>query len=91
MARDHDSKLPTQSALREPILAALREFGGSASNEQIEEHVAAAFHLTDAQRAARHGGEGNRREFGYRLAWARTKLKESGAIVADGPKRWRLT
>lgn len=91
MARDTESTLPTQAELREPVLAALRALGGAASNDEIETHVAAALGLTDGQRSIRHGAGGTRTELAYRLAWARTRLKEAGAIVGDGHKRWRIT
>ncbi|MBK7578935.1 MAG: winged helix-turn-helix domain-containing protein [Myxococcales bacterium] len=90
MDRDDRPRLPTQAELQEPVLAALRELGGSATNEQLELHVGNALRLTAAQREARHASVGVRTELAYRLAWARTRLKQAGAIVGDGPRRWRL-
>ncbi|MBK8998670.1 MAG: winged helix-turn-helix domain-containing protein [Myxococcales bacterium] len=71
-------------------MTALRALGGAASNDEIETHVAAALGLSEAQRTLRHGQDGTRTELGYRLAWARTRLKEAGVIVGDGHGRWRI-
>lgn len=84
------STLPTQAELKEPILRALRELGGVASNDEIAEHVVAAMRLSVEQCNARRGSAGSRTELAYRLAWARTRLKQAGMIAQDGPKRWKL-
>lgn len=83
--------LPPIAALQKHLLEALRGLGGAASNEQLARTVAQACELTEAQLQVLHApGKGSRTEFEYRMAWARTKLKLSGAIVALERKKWRL-
>lgn len=83
--------LPSPSALREPILRALAGRGGSASNEEIRNDVAAALQLPTAALSIPHDpARGGRTEFDYRLAWSRTQLSKAKRISRVGPRRWKL-
>jgi len=83
--------IPTSSALRDPILHALRAHGGRASNEAVETHVAAALGLSPDDLAAPHNPKlGSRTEFAYRLAWARTSLKKDGLIQKVASRTWAI-
>lgn len=58
-----------------PSILAIREKGGSASIEEIEDGVSRLMNLSDEVLAAPHT-KGSRTEFQYRLAWVRTYLKK---------------
>jgi hypothetical protein len=90
--QDARTRLPTASAMRRPILACLAERGGVATNDEISSDVGRALGLDEEQLTAPHDqSRGRRSEFEYRLAWARTHLSKSGAIVRAGRKSWELT
>jgi restriction system protein len=83
--------LPASPLLQEAILRALRDLGGAASNEELALHVAQETSLTAQHLSIPHdAARGKRSEFEYRMAWARTKLKDSGLIENTGHKRWQL-
>ncbi|MGD9816361.1 MAG: winged helix-turn-helix domain-containing protein [Hyphomonadaceae bacterium] len=79
-----------------PTILAIREKGGSASIEEIEDGVARLMNLSEDVLAAPHT-QGSRTELQYRLAWVRTYLKKNrrhqqqrtGRLVPDG--YWRPT
>ncbi len=73
-----------------PTILSLRERGGSASIEEIEDDVARLLKLSDAVLAAPHT-KGTRTEFQYRLAWVRTYLKKVGAVENSERAIWALT
>lgn len=83
-------QLPSHVAMAWPTLCAIKRAGGSASNTEIMEEVAADLHLTEEQQALLCG-RGSRTLLDYRLAWARTFLKHMGAIVNDAPCQWSIT
>jgi restriction system protein len=85
------SELPSATKLTEFVLAALRELGGSGTNEEIEKVVAGRAGLTEAQLSAPHDPwVPGRTEFCYRMAWARTRLRQQGQIERVGTKQWAL-
>jgi restriction system protein len=73
-----------------PILRALDSLGGSASNEEIDDKVAALLNVTDAVRALLVG-DGPRAKFDYRCAWARSWLKNAGMVENSERGVWALT
>lgn len=83
-------QLPSHVAMAWPTLCAIKRAGGSASNAEIIEAVAADLKLTEEQRSLLCG-RGSRTLLDYRLAWARTFLKNMGAIKNDAPCRWSIT
>lgn len=85
-------ELPPQRELREPIIRALRALGGSGTNEAIEQEVVRDLRLSESLVRKLHDqGKGGRTELQYRLAWARTRLKQAGLIESAGTRRWALT
>jgi len=85
-------RLPSQSELQAPTLQALARLGGSATTAEIESAVATDLGLTAEQRERlRDEKRGKRTELAYRMAWARTRLREAGLVERDGPRRWKLT
>jgi len=87
-----EAQLPTAVRLAPLVLRALEELGGVASNDQIEKFVVTHLRLTHEQASTPHGlpGESGRTELGYRIAWARTKLRREGKIVNRSKGVWAL-
>ncbi|HWA23819.1 MAG TPA: restriction endonuclease [Caulobacterales bacterium] len=73
-----------------PVLIAIRDLGGSATIEEIEDGVAKALNLSDEILSLPHA-RGSRTEFQYRLAWVRTYLKKVGALENSEKAVWTLT
>lgn len=73
----------------EPTLRALNELGGSGSNEEIYNQVVAITNLTNDVLDVMHNF--TMTEVEYRLAWARTYLKNYGAIENSKHRVWSLT
>jgi restriction system protein len=73
-----------------PTISSLRERGGSASIEEIEDDVSRILALSESALAAPHT-KGTRTEFQYRLAWVRTYLKKVGAVENSERSIWSLT
>ena len=88
MATKHD--LPEFAQYFPCVLQTLKERGGSASIEEIEDGVAKAMGLSDEVLAAPHG-DGPRTQFQYELAWVRTYLKKVGAVDNSERGIWSLT
>ena len=75
-----------------PILEQLDKLGGSATIQELEEHVADAMGLSNAQTSMLQAPErGNQTAVGYRMAWARTYLKKMGYIDNSERGVWSLT
>lgn len=72
-----------------PTLKALDELGGSGSNEEIYNQVITITHLTTDVIDIMHNF--TMTEVEYRLFWARTYLKNFGAIENSKHKVWSLT
>jgi len=72
-----------------PTLKALDELGGSGSNEEIYNRVITITHLTTDVIDIMHNF--TMTEVEYRLFWARTYLKNFGAIENSKHKVWSLT
>lgn len=84
-------KLPPISVLMDPVLVAVDTLGGCATNDEIRVRVTAAFNPLADQAAARYGENDSRTELEYRLAWARTHLRNQNFLDSPGKKQWRLT
>lgn len=72
--------VPNYSQLIEVTYIALKELGGSGKNNEINEKAAQLMNLSDEILSIPHLGNTNLSEVNYRLAWARTLLKNHGAI-----------
>ena len=83
----NEIQFPTISELINALVLAIKSNNGIASNQQIKEFVITSLSLSPEQVSIVH--EGNRTKLDYRLAWARTKAKEQGLILKDGPGKWR--
>ncbi len=83
---------PTQLELVEPTFAALVELGGSATVDEIREKVIELLKLPDAVIDEPHKGNASQQtELEYQLAWARTRLKNYGAITNSKRGVWMIT
>ena len=72
-----------------PTLKALNDLGGSGSNEEIYNRVLTITHLSNDVIDEMHNF--TMTEVEYRLFWARTYLKNFGAIESSQHKVWSLT
>ena len=81
--------IPQSYELFNPLLKALRELGGSASIQELEDEVGKALQLSEADLEEIH--KGNQTKISYNLAWARTYLKKYGLLENSARGVWALT
>ena len=74
-----------------PTLQALREGGGTLTNEEIVDAVAQLMHLPDEVMERRQAGHHTMRECEYRIAWAKSYLKQAGYLTQSARGVWALT
>lgn len=84
------NSIPAQMDLPWPVIHALQQLGGSGSIEEIDSEVIANEGFDEKTQAILHGS-GPRTEIQYRLAWARTYLKNAGLVVNSKRGVWALT
>lgn len=73
-----------------PAVVALRDLGGSASIEELNERIISEGDYTEEQQAVLHK-DGPSTELEYRIAWARTYLKGMGLANNSTRGVWSLT
>lgn len=92
MARVKKIKSPTQLELVEPLFAVLVELGGSATIDEIRDNIIKKLKLSDDVVDEPHKGNASQQtELEYQLAWARTRLKNLGAIINSKRGVWMIT
>lgn len=92
MSKTKKIKSPTQMELVEPTFAALVKLGGSATVDEICEKVIELLELPDEIVDEPHRGNASQQtELEYQLAWARTRLKNYGAITNSKRGVWMIT
>lgn len=84
-----DRGLPRTNALIWWQLRALRELGGSGKNAEINARASQLLDLSEEQLNVMHTE--SFAEIDYRYAWARTNLKNAGAIQKSDRAVWSLT
>lgn len=84
-------KIPEYSKLVEVTYAALKSLGGSGKNNEINEKAVEILHLSDDVCSIPHLNSSSLSEINYRLAWARTLLKNYGAIENSSRSVWTIT
>ena len=86
-------KIPTPKQLMWPVLEAIRALGGSAKISEINEKVVEAEAFTEEQQDVLHKPDSSRpgSEIEYRIAWARTSLKQAGCVDNSTRGVWALT
>lgn len=87
---DTPADLPTFDQLLYPTIQALIELGGSGTVDEIHEKLGDNLHLSDAAVNYRRP-RATINEVPYRAAWARTYLKNFGAIERTRRGVWALT
>lgn len=81
--------VPTYDKLFNPLLTAMKNLGGSARNNEIENEVIKILNLSDDDINEIH--RGNTTKLSYRLAWARNYLKRYGLLERSERSVWFLT
>lgn len=84
-----NSVLPTFYSMFVPIIQVLQEMGGSATTEEIYEHVIQILNLNDNVIETLHRNT-SYSEVKYRLIWSRTYLKKYGLIENSSRGIWSL-
>ncbi len=83
--------IPTYAQLIENTFIALKELGGSGKNTEINDKVAQLMNLPDNVLDVPHLNSSSMSEVNYRCAWARTLLKNHGAIENSARSVWAIT
>lgn len=85
-----DVDIPPYNELIWPTIVALRQLGGSGSNEEIVKAVLEIGRYTEEQQSVLHkNGPGT--ALGYRAAWARSYLKGMDLVTNSQRGVWSLT
>ena len=83
--------VPGYATLIEATFIALKELGGSGKNNEINDKAAELLRLSDEVLAVPHLNSSSLSEVDYRLAWARTLLKNFGALENSARGVWSIT
>ena len=76
----------------DPTIQAIRNLGGSATNQEIHDEVVKLMRLSDEVVAELHKpGATNRTRIAYRLGWVRSWLKKYGLVENSTRGVWSLT
>jgi restriction system protein len=82
-----ENQFPSGANLRNAILEVLSENKGGLNNKFLEDKVAQLVGLSQLQLSEKMA-DGKRYKFSYRLAWAKSELKISGAIQKNSKGLW---
>ena len=83
-------ELPSTRTLSDAVIKTLNE-NDSLTSREIDNNVSLILKITELQKAVPHSsGSGSRTEFHYRMAWVRTKLKNSNLINRNQDNTWSL-
>ena len=83
--------VPGYAPLIEATFTALKELGGSGKNNEINTKAVEILNLSEEILAVPHLNSGSISEVDYRLAWARTLLKNRGALENSARSVWSIT
>lgn len=84
-------QVPRREDLYNPVLQALRELGGSGTIDEITQRVISNLKLSNEVANQLHDPDNtNETELEYRLAWARTYLKNYGILEKSGRGVWAI-
>ncbi len=84
-------EVPKFDALIQPTVDALKALGGSASNDEIHDKIVELMKFPDAVVEAPLKEEGGQTRLRYRMHWARSYLKNQGALDNTQRGVWTLT
>lgn len=90
MKKKETSMVPNYAVLIEATYTALKQLGGSGRNDEINKTVYAILNVPDEVLEILHTGRTSFSEIDYRLAWARTLLKNYGAIANSARRVWTI-
>lgn len=85
------NQIPNYDKLVEATFSALKNLGGSGKNEEINEEASKLLNLSDEILDIAHSDSSSMSEINYRFAWARTLLKNYGAIENSARCVWSVT
>lgn len=85
------NQVPNYNKLVEATFTALKNLGGSGKNDEINEEATRLLNLPDEVLDITHSDSSSMSEINYRLAWARTLLKNYGAIENSARCVWSIT
>ncbi len=85
-----DVVIPKWNEMFSPTIAALKSLGGSGTVQEIVDKVVELEEFSEDQLAVPHGDTA-KTEIEYRLAWARTNLKNLGALENSARGVWSIT
>lgn len=83
--------VPKFSDLLEPTFKAIKTLGGSAKNDEIIKQIVSDLKLSNEVVDIIHAGTTSRTELDYQVAWAKTYLKNYGAIESSARSVWTIT
>lgn len=83
--------VPKYDEMFNVLVESLRELGGSATVNELEQRVASKLDLSEEDLSVMQGPKGYRSKFGYNLAWTRTYLKAYGILDNSSRGIWVLT
>lgn len=85
------TSVPRKEDMYNPLLQALRDLGGSGTIDEIAERVIVALQIPEEAASLVHNADySNATEVEYRLAWARTYLKNYGILERSGRGVWAI-
>lgn len=82
---------PKYHEFMNPTLKAMRQGGGTLTNEEIVDAVAQLMNLPDEVMERQQTGHQNVGEVAYRIAWAKSYLKQAGYLTQSTRGVWALT
>ena len=91
MSKRNATQVPNYVTLIEATYKALKELGGSGRNDEINKKVYQILGLPSETLEILHTGRTSFSEVDYRLAWARTLLKNYGAIINSSRSVWVIS
>lgn len=85
------AQVPSYAVLIEATFLALKQLGGSGHNDEINKKVYEILNVPNSILEIIHTGRNSFSEIDYRLAWARTLLKNYGAIINSARRVWVIS
>ncbi len=83
-------EIPSSQALLEPVFNAIVALGGSGTNREIHQKVKEMLGLSSEAENFPHLGSNTTTELFYRIAWAKTNLKQQKRITNSERSVWSI-
>ena len=91
MRKKIDKRVPSFDQLIVPTFNALKELGGSGSNDEILDRIISDLCIPDDVTEVPHNGSNTLSEIAYRAAWSRTYMRTYGVITNSARSIWSIT